>query len=117
MAVTVKDLDARIEAKRREIAQMEDRRRKLVAKNREQERKWCAAVCAEAGRRVVEATGCDWSRLDLEALSQFLAEHAEEASALLVTPERTPAEAHEALLALTRPPRPQQEAQPEGQQQ
>ena len=35
---------------------------------------------------------------------------------MLVTPERTPAEAHEALLALTRPPRPQQ-AQPEGQQQ
>lgn len=69
---------------------MEDRRRKLVAKNREQERKWCAAVCAEAGRRVVEATGCDWSRLDLEALSQFLAEHSEEVSALLVTPEPHP---------------------------
>lgn len=116
MAVTVEDLDAKIEAKRREIAQMEDRRRKLVAKNREQERKWAAALMAEAGRRVVEATGCDWSRLDLGALSLFLAEHAEEASALLVTPERTPAEAHEALLALTRPPRPQQ-AQPEGQQQ
>ena len=51
---------------------------------------------------MLTVTGCDWTRLDPEALREWLVDHAGEMQTLLVGPERTPEEAHDALIAFRR---------------
>lgn len=94
---TIEDMDRRIAEAKERLAQFEAKRRAMLAKEREQARKWRAALLATVGETVLTAAGCDWTRLDLDALRSWLVAHSDEAHARLVGQERTPAQAKAAL--------------------
>ena len=94
---TIEDMDRRIAEAKERLAQYEARKRAMLAKEREQARKWRTALLATVGETVLVAAGCDWTRLDLDALRSWLVSHADEAHAQLVGQERTPAQAKAAL--------------------
>lgn len=94
---TITELDAKIEEKRRQIERYQARKRALVAKERAQQRKWRASVLEGIGRSVLDAAGCEWSRVDLEALRLWLAAHADELQSQVVLAESSPRDAKERL--------------------
>ena len=46
---TVEELDAKIEERRRQIARFEERKKALIAKEREQQKKWQTLVVSAIG--------------------------------------------------------------------
>ena len=60
---TVEEIDERIEEHKRQIARMEERKRAILAKQREQERKWKAMCLSAIGEAVLDAAGCDWNEI------------------------------------------------------
>lgn len=71
------DFDTKIEEAKHRVAQLEERKRAALAREREQSRKWRAATVAEVGEEVLSAAGCDWTRIDPAATGEWLREHAE----------------------------------------
>lgn len=94
---TVEEIDERIEEHKRQIARMEERKRAILAKQREQERKWKAACLSAIGEAVLDAVGCAWNELDVEALSGRLSVSGGDVLADAVTEGRSPADAKAAL--------------------
>ena len=94
---TVEEIDERIEEHRRQIARMEERKRAILAKQREQERKWKAACLSAIGEAVLDAAGCAWNELDVEALSDRLTASGRDVLADAVAEGRSPADAKAAL--------------------
>ena len=111
---TIEDMDRRIAEAKERLAQFEAKKRAMLAKEREQARKWRGALLATVGETVLTAAGCDWTRLDLNALRSWLVAHSDEAHSQLVGQERTPAQAKAALddFKATRS-RKEEESQPE----
>lgn len=97
---TVEELDERIEASRRQIARYEERKRALIAKEREQARKWRMSTVETIGEMVLAALGCEWKDVELTELQNRLASWAcsiGDSGSPVVSEERTPAEAKRAL--------------------
>ena len=94
---TVEEIDERIEEHKRQIARMEERKRAILAKQREQERKWKAMCLSAIGEAVLDAVGCDWNELDVEALSDSLTASGRDMFADAVAEGRSPADAKAAL--------------------
>lgn len=94
---TVEEIDERIEEHKRQIARMEERKRAILAKQREQERKWKAMCLSAIGEAVLDAAGCDWNELDVEALSDSLTASGRDMFADAVAEGRSPADAKAAL--------------------
>lgn len=94
---TVEEIDERIEEHRRQIARMEERKRAILAKQREQERKWKAACLSAIGEAVLDAAGCAWNELDVEVLSVRLTASGGDVLADAVAEGRSPADAKAAL--------------------
>lgn len=105
--VTIADMRKRLGAAEEQVARYKSRLRAMEAKEREQTRKWRGELLEAAGEAVVTAAGCDWTRLDIEALRAWLASHSDEARATLAGPERSPAEVHAALAARGSSPSPE----------
>lgn len=97
MATTVMDIDARIEEHMSQIDRLKTRRKALVAKEREQARKWKATCLAAIGQSVLDAAGCDWYELDIDGLRKVLSEYGEDLLAESVIEGRSPADAKRAL--------------------
>ena len=100
---TIADLDKKLENKKHEIAQLEERKKALIAKEREQARKWKAATVAALGEMLLGALGNEWTSVDLDALSGWLAENEEALRTRAVIDARTPVEAKKALDAFKKP--------------
>ena len=73
---TIEELDQRIEERRQQIARYEARKKAILAKEREQARKWKAATLTAVGEAVLRAMGCDWTQIDMESLQSWLYAHA-----------------------------------------
>ncbi|OLR56230.1 hypothetical protein BHK98_09230 [Hornefia porci] len=71
---TISDYDEKIEKKKDEIVRLEARRKALLRKERERERKWKTAFQNTIGEIVVQAVGCGWQELDLELFQAWLEE-------------------------------------------
>lgn len=99
---TVAEIDEKIEEAKRKVAQLEERRKATLAKERELARKWRAATLAAIGETVLATAGCDWTQLDLESLKSWLDVNADEVRSLLLTDERPPAQAKKSLDAFKR---------------
>ena len=80
---TIEDMDKRIAEAKERLAQYEAKKRAMLAKEREQARKWRTALLTTVGETVLTAS--------------WLVSHADEAHAQLIGPERTPAQAKAAL--------------------
>ena len=65
---TVEELDAKIEERRRQIARFEERKKALIAKEREQQKKWQTLVVSAIGETVIREAGCTWTDIDLDCL-------------------------------------------------
>ena len=94
---TIEALDEKIEKKRREIAQYETRKRAILAKEREQARKWKAETLQSIGTIVVDATHLDYKAINLSALHNWLYAHAQELSGQIAQDVLSPADAKAAL--------------------
>ena len=75
---TVEELDAKIEERRRQIARFEERKKALIAKEREQQKKWQTLVDSAIGETVIREAGCTWTDIDLDCLQSWLDERAED---------------------------------------
>lgn len=106
---TIAEIDERIEKGKRQIAQLEERKKAMLAKEREQARKWRAAVLSAVGETVLAASGADWTDLDLDALRGWLSERSDDLASRAVRGQRTPAEAKAALDAFRKAPRKKEE--------
>ena len=102
MAQSVADIDKQLEKKRREIAQLEARRKTAIAREREQARKWRAEAVSTIGEALLGALGADWTAVDYDGLLIWLSENASQARSLVLTDDRIPAEAKESLNAFKR---------------
>lgn len=94
---TVEGLDRKIEEMKGQIARYEERRKALIAKEREQQKKWRAGVTTAIGELVLREVGCDWNAIDLECLQAWLAERAEDAYGSVVAEGQDAAGAKRAL--------------------
>ncbi|MGN8819144.1 hypothetical protein ACTNEN_12620 [Oribacterium sp. HCP28S3_H8] len=74
LMATISDYDEKIEKKKDEIVRLEARRKALLRKERERERKWKTAFQNTIGEIVVQAVGCGWQELDLELFQAWLEE-------------------------------------------
>lgn len=93
------ELEEYIAELKEQLKQAKLDKREALAREQKQAREWRTALTQEIGATLLTVTGCDWTRLDLDALREWLLDHAGEMQTLLVGPERTPEEAHDALLA------------------
>lgn len=96
------ELEQYIAELKEQIKQAQLDKREALAREQKQAREWRTALTQEIGATLLTVTGCDWTRLDLDALREWLLDHAVSMQTLLVGPERTPEEAHDALLAFRR---------------
>ena len=96
------ELEEYIAELKEQLKQAKLDKREALAREQKQAREWRTDLAHTLGETVLTVTGCDWTRLDLEALREWLLDHAGEMQALLVGPERTPEEAHDALIAFRR---------------
>lgn len=94
---TVESYDQKIEELKSKLARAEERRKALIAKEREQEKKWGAGAITAIGELVLREVGCDWYNIDLECLQAWLSERAEDAHGSIVIEGQTPADAKRAL--------------------
>lgn len=94
---TVEELDAKIEERRRQIARFEERKKALIAKEREQQKKWQTLVVSAIGETVIREAGCTWTDIDLDCLQSWLDERAEDLHDSVVIEGQTPADAKRAL--------------------
>lgn len=79
------------------IAKEEEHKRAISVKKREQCRKWRAQVVTAIGEVVIEAVGCDWTRVDISAIKNWLDGFSNDELSNFVCYERSPKEAKEAL--------------------
>lgn len=107
---TVSELDEKIEEQKRKIAHLEERKKALIAKEREQARKYKAATVTAVGETVLRVLDADWTRIDLANLQAWLKEYSRDLGIVAVTGERTPSEAKAALDAFKRSLRPSKPA-------
>ena len=96
------ELEQYIAELKEQIKQAQLDKREALAREQKQAREWRTALTQEIGATLLTVAGCDWTRFDLDALREWLLDHAGEMQTLLVGPERTPEEAHDALLAFRR---------------
>lgn len=96
------ELEEYIAELKEQLKQAKLDKREALAREQKQAREWRTDLAHALGETVLTVTGCDWTRLDLEALREWLLDHAGEMQTLLVGPERTPEEAHDALIAFRR---------------
>ena len=96
------ELEQYIAELKEQIKQAQLDKREALAREQKQAREWRTALTQEIGATLLTVTGCDWTRLDLNAMREWLLDHAGEMQTLLVGPERTPEEAHDALLTFRR---------------
>lgn len=96
------ELEEYIAELKEQLKQAKLDKREALAREQKQAREWRTDLAHALGETVLTVTGCDWTRLDLEALREWLVDHAGEMQTLLVGPERTPEEAHDALIAFRR---------------
>lgn len=96
------ELEEYIAELKEQLKQAKLDKREALAREQKQAREWRTDLAHTLGETVLTVTGCDWTRLDLEALREWLLDHAGEMQTLLVGPERTPEEAHDALIAFRR---------------
>lgn len=96
------ELEQYIAELKEQIKQAKLDKREALAREQKQAREWRTALTQEAGATLLTVAGCDWTRFDLDAMREWLLDHAGEMQTLLVGPERTPEEAHDALLAFRR---------------
>ena len=96
------ELEEYIAELKEQLKQAKLDKREALAREQKQAREWRTDLAHTLGETVLTVTGCDWTRLDLEALREWLVDHAGEMQTLLVGPERTPEEAHDALIAFRR---------------
>lgn len=94
---TVEEIDEKIEERKRQIAKFESRKKAMLAKEREQSRKWRAATITAVGEAVLSVAGCDWTQLDVAELHSWLDENSATVRSRLVTDKTSPAEAKERL--------------------
>ena len=94
---TIAELDEKIRAQRAVIAHFEKRKKALLAKEREQEKKWKTAALTAMGELLLEALGCSWAELDLTDLGECLSDQPDGIRELVVREGRTPSEAKRAL--------------------
>lgn len=99
---TVAELEEKIEDRKRQIAQYEARKKALIAKEREQARKYKEVTLTAIGETVLKSLGADWTDIDLDGLQGWLTECADDIRSVAVTEPRTPAEAKAALDAFKR---------------
>lgn len=90
---TIEELDIKIAEKRRQIAQYENRKKAILAKQREQERKWKSGITSSVGEMILNVTGSSWTEIDYDGLYQWLMDHKNELMDHVVTAARPPAEA------------------------
>ena len=96
------ELEEYIAELKEQLKQAKLDKREALAREQKQAREWRTDLAHTLGETVLTVTGCDWTRLDLEALREWLLDHAGEMQTLLVGPDRTPEEAHDALIAFRR---------------
>ena len=96
------ELEEYIAELKEQLKQAKLDKREALAREQKQAREWRTDLAHTLGETVLTVTGCDWTRLDPEALREWLVDHAGEMQTLLVGPERTPEEAHDALIAFRR---------------
>lgn len=96
------ELEQYIAELKEQLKQAKLDKREALAREQKQAREWRTDLTHTLGETVLTVTGCDWTQFDLEALREWLLDHAVEMQALLVGPERTPEEAHDVLLAFRR---------------
>ena len=84
------ELEEYIAELKEQLKQAKLDKREALAREQKQAREWRTDLAHALGETVLTVTGCDWTRLDLEALREWLLDHAGEMQALLVGPERTP---------------------------
>lgn len=96
------ELEQYIAELKEQIKQAQLDKREALAREQKQAREWRTALTQEIGATLLTVAGCDWTRFDLDALREWLLDHAGEMQTLLVGPDRTPEEAHDALLAFRR---------------
>lgn len=94
---TIAELDGKIQERKKQIARFEKRKKALLAKEREQEKKWKTAALTAMGELLLEALGCSWAELDLTDLGEFLSDQSGSIRELVVREGRTPSEAKSAL--------------------
>lgn len=93
LMATISDYDEKIEKKKDEIVRLEARRKALLRKERERERKWKTAFQNTIGEIVVQAVGCGWQELDLELFQAWLEEAIGGSQPPVVLSESTPEDA------------------------
>lgn len=96
------ELEQYIAELKEQVKQAQLAKREALAREQKQAREWRTALTQEIGATLLTVAGCDWTRLDLDAMREWLLDHVGEMQTLLVGPERTPEEAHDALLAFRR---------------
>lgn len=96
------ELEQYIAELKEQIKQAQLDKREALAREQKQAREWRTALTQEIGATLLTVAGCDWTRFGLDAMREWLLDHAGEMQTLLVGPERTPEEAHDALLAFRR---------------
>ena len=94
---TIAELDEKIQERKEQIARFEKRKKALLAKEREQEKKWKTAALTTMGELLLEALGCSWAELDLADLGECLSDQTGSIRELVVHEGRTPSEAKRAL--------------------
>lgn len=101
---TISDYDEKIEKKKDEIVRLEARRKALLRKERERERKWKTAFQNTIGEIVVQAVGCGWQELDLELFQAWLEEAIGGSQPPVVLSESTPEDAKKRCDAFRKKP-------------
>lgn len=104
LMATISDYDEKIEKKKDEIVRLEARRKALLRKERERERKWKTAFQNTIGEIVVQAVGCGWQELDLELFQAWLEEAIGGSQPPVVLSESTPEDAKKRCDAFRRKP-------------
>lgn len=104
LMATISDYDKKIEKKKDEIVRLEARRKALLRKERERDRKWKTAFQNTIGEIVVQAVGCGWQELDLELFQAWLEEAIGGSQPPVVLSESTPEDAKKRCDAFRRKP-------------
>lgn len=101
MPTTVADFDRELEETKKKMARLKEGRKAAAAKEREQERKWRAAVASAMGDMLLESLGCGWNEIDLAELQPRLEEwadgHRDDIRTRVVAEGRSASDAKQAL--------------------
>lgn len=98
------DWELHIAELKEQLKQAKLQKKEAENREREQAREWRAELVRTLGESILTVVGCDWTRFDPDALRMWLLEHSEEMREQFIGPERTPAEAHDDLIAFRRGP-------------